>query len=101
MRGLWRNLCLAVALMAPLPAAAQVLEFESLDGWYEDDHAAALKTFLATCDLINAPTGARSANWPPTFHRTKPLRAASSSCSSSRWSWAIRPRFSPAIMSRN
>ena len=59
MRGLWRNLCLAVALMAPLPAAAQVLEFESLDGWYEDDHAVALKTFLATCDLIDA------ADWRP------------------------------------
>ncbi len=52
---LWRTLCLAAALMAPLPAAAQMLEFESLEGWYEDDHAAALKTFLATCDLIDAP----------------------------------------------
>lgn len=46
---------LAVALMAPLPAAAQMLEFEALEGWHEDDHAAALTTFLATCDLIDAP----------------------------------------------
>lgn len=52
---LWCTLALAAALMAPLPAAAQMLEFESLEGWYEDDHAAALKTFLATCDLIDAP----------------------------------------------
>jgi len=50
----WRAFCLAVALMAPLPAAAQMLEFEALEGWHEDDHAAALKTFLATCDLIDA-----------------------------------------------
>lgn len=52
---LWRTLCLAAALMAPLPAAAQMLEFEALEGWREDDHAAALTTFLATCDLIDAP----------------------------------------------
>ena len=55
MRGLWRNLCLAVALMAAAPVSAQVLDFESLDGWRDDDHAAALQTFLATCDLIDAP----------------------------------------------
>ena len=48
-------LSLAAALMAPLPAAAQMLDFEALEGWHEDDHAAALTTFLATCDLINAP----------------------------------------------
>lgn len=52
---LWRTLCLVAALMAPLPAAAQMLEFEALEGWREDDHAAALTTFLATCDLIDAP----------------------------------------------
>ena len=52
---LWCVFCLAVALMAPLPAAAQMLEFEALEGWHEDDHAAALKTFLATCDLIDTP----------------------------------------------
>lgn len=51
----WRAFCLAVALMASLPAAAQMLEFEALEGWHEDDHAAALKTFLATCDLIDTP----------------------------------------------
>ncbi|NGM46921.1 murein transglycosylase A [Rhodobacter sp. SGA-6-6] len=56
---LWRAFSLAVALMAPLPAAAQMLEFEALEGWQEDDHAAALTTFLATCDLIDAP------DWQP------------------------------------
>ena len=55
MRRLWRNLCLAVGLMAATPAPAQVLDFEALEGWRDDDHAAALATFLATCDLIEAP----------------------------------------------
>jgi membrane-bound lytic murein transglycosylase A len=52
---LLRNLCLAVALMAAAPVSAQVLQFEELDGWYDDDHAAALKAFLVTCDQLDAP----------------------------------------------
>jgi hypothetical protein len=54
MRRLWRNLCLAVGLMAATPAPAQVLDFEALEGWRDDDHAAALPP-SATCDLIEAP----------------------------------------------
>ena len=52
-------LCLAAGLMGPLPAAAQVFEFESLDGWYDDDHVAALRSFRSTCDLID------QADWRP------------------------------------
>jgi membrane-bound lytic murein transglycosylase A len=59
MRGLVARLLLAVALMGAVPASAQVLDFESLDGWRDDDHAAALQSFLATCDLIDAP------DWQP------------------------------------
>ncbi|HCE72514.1 MAG TPA: murein transglycosylase, partial [Ruegeria sp.] len=32
-----------------------VLSFAQLDGWAEDDHAAALSTFLNTCDQFNDP----------------------------------------------
>ena len=32
-----------------------VLSFDQLDGWAEDDHAAALSTFLNTCDQFNDP----------------------------------------------
>lgn len=53
---------LAVALMAPDPTPAQddgpryeILEFADLDGWAEDDHAAALATFLETCGDLDDP----------------------------------------------
>jgi membrane-bound lytic murein transglycosylase A len=52
-----------VALLAALamtaPAKAQVLAFEELDGWAEDDHRAALRTFLNTCDQL------KDAAWQP------------------------------------
>ena len=41
--------------MAAPPAMAQILEFDALDGWYDDTHSEALVTFLRTCDLIDAP----------------------------------------------
>ena len=50
----FRILSLLAAMMAA-PASAQVLEFEQLDGWYDDRHAEALVAFLKTCDLIDAP----------------------------------------------
>ncbi len=59
MRGLLLSLLVAARVMAAPPATAQVLDFEALSGWREDDHAAALATFLATCDLIDAP------DWTP------------------------------------
>ena len=40
------------------PAKAEVLDFESLSGWAQDDHLTALKTFLTSCDLI------RGGDWP-------------------------------------
>ncbi len=46
--------CAAFAMMAQ-PAMAQVLTFEELDGWREDDHQAALTAFLATCNDIDGP----------------------------------------------
>ena len=36
----------------PVPAKADILEFEALPGWAQDDHLAALKTFLTTCSLL-------------------------------------------------
>lgn len=46
---------LVFCAMTAVPATAQVLGFENLDGWAEDDHQAALTTFLATCDAIKGP----------------------------------------------
>jgi membrane-bound lytic murein transglycosylase A len=54
MRPVFRILGVLAALMAA-PAPAQVLEFEQLDGWFDDNHSAALTAFLTTCDLIDAP----------------------------------------------
>jgi membrane-bound lytic murein transglycosylase A len=48
-----------VAQMTASPAAAQVLDFESLDGWSDDDHLAALASFVETCDKLDAP------DWQP------------------------------------
>ena len=52
-------LLLAALLMAPVTAPAQVLEFESLSGWEDDDHQAALSVFQNTCDLMKDP------DWTP------------------------------------
>ena len=43
---------LAVAMTAPAAASAQMLDFESLDGWAQDDHRAALTAFLETCENL-------------------------------------------------
>ena len=45
--------------MTASPPRAEVLDFESLDGWLDDDHLAALTSFLNTCDLIDQP------DWQP------------------------------------
>ena len=55
MRRLLRILCLPAALMAADPLPAEVLDFEALDGWRDDNHVEALQSFLNTCDLIDAP----------------------------------------------
>ena len=51
---------LALGLMAAGPTSGAettrtLLAFEDLDGWAEDDHAAALDTFLETCPDLGAP----------------------------------------------
>ncbi|WP_374642964.1 murein transglycosylase A [Tabrizicola sp.] len=50
---------LAAALMAAQPAPAEMLDFDALDGWYDDNHVEALASFLRTCDLIDDP------DWTP------------------------------------
>jgi membrane-bound lytic murein transglycosylase A len=58
MRALLCAWLLAVTMTAA-PASAQMLDFEQLNGWAEDDHSAALTTFLQTCDKLDAP------DWQP------------------------------------
>lgn len=48
-------LSLAAALMAAPPASAQILEFSDLQGWKDDDHRAALDSFLVTCGKLDGP----------------------------------------------
>jgi membrane-bound lytic murein transglycosylase A len=48
-----------VAAMTAGPAPAEMLDFEALDGWRDDNHAEALAAFLRTCDLIDEP------DWAP------------------------------------
>lgn len=43
---------LSVAMTAPAPASAQMLDFENLDGWAGDNHRAALTSFLETCTKL-------------------------------------------------
>ncbi|KAF0175764.1 MAG: membrane-bound lytic murein transglycosylase A [Rhodobacteraceae bacterium] len=51
--------CLLAVSMTAAPAPAQMLDFETLDGWPEDNHRAALAAFLETCDQLDAP------DWQP------------------------------------
>lgn len=48
-----------MALMGGLPASAQILGFDDLEGWADDDHRAALSVFLETCDQLDGP------DWAP------------------------------------
>ncbi|MFN3824939.1 MAG: murein transglycosylase A [Pseudorhodobacter sp.] len=51
-----RSLALGLLLgLTGMDARAQMLEFEALEGWAEDDHRAALSVFLDTCDLLQDP----------------------------------------------
>jgi membrane-bound lytic murein transglycosylase A len=51
--------CAMVVAMTTTSATAQVLDFENLDGWADDNHQAALTAFLQTCDTFDAP------DWQP------------------------------------
>lgn len=59
MRAIPAILASALVLMAPASAPAEILEFDALDGWYDDNHVDALTAFLRTCDLIDQP------DWAP------------------------------------
>ncbi|MBL9051835.1 MAG: MltA domain-containing protein [Tabrizicola sp.] len=59
MRPVFRILSVAVALMGAAPGSAEILDFEALDGWRDDDHVKALTSFLRTCDLLD------SSDWQP------------------------------------
>jgi membrane-bound lytic murein transglycosylase A len=50
-----RAFALAAFAMMALPAGAQVLSFEALDGWRDDNHQAALSAFLTTCGAVDGP----------------------------------------------
>jgi membrane-bound lytic murein transglycosylase A len=54
-----RAACIAGALMAAAPGGAEtvydVLDFDALDNWAADDHAAAFDTFLTTCPDLDDP----------------------------------------------
>lgn len=56
-----RGMALAPLLvcLAMTGASAQVLRFSDLDGWADDDHRAALSTFIETCRQLNDP------DWSP------------------------------------
>jgi len=49
-------LCLAaLAMTGATKAPAQMLDFEALEGWEDDDHREGLAAFLATCDKLTDP----------------------------------------------
>ncbi len=49
-------LVVVLALVAAVTGArAQIVDFESLDGWAQDDHRAALAVFRDTCSLLDGP----------------------------------------------
>jgi membrane-bound lytic murein transglycosylase A len=43
---------LAVAMTTVSSASAQIMDFESLNGWAQDDHRAALLAFVETCEKL-------------------------------------------------
>lgn len=49
---------LALLMTAPEETRAQVMLFEELDGWTEDDPRPALTAFLETCDMLKDPVWA-------------------------------------------
>ncbi|MGL4319339.1 MAG: murein transglycosylase A [Paracoccaceae bacterium] len=48
-------LALAICAMTATGAGAQILQFEDLNGWAQDDHQAALRAFKMTCADIDGP----------------------------------------------
>ena len=59
MRAVRALAAMGVLAMTAAPTAAQVLQFEELKGWEDDDHLAALNVFRATCRALD------DADWRP------------------------------------
>lgn len=55
MRALALGLCLALTALPGLAAEAELLTFDALEGWHEDDHAAALEAFVLSCPRQRDP----------------------------------------------
>jgi membrane-bound lytic murein transglycosylase A len=55
LRALVAGLGVWALLSAMTDARAQILDFEALDGWAQDDHRAALAVFRDTCSLLDGP----------------------------------------------
>ena len=63
---------------------AQVLDFDSLSGWSDDEHLAALQTFLVTCDQLS------DADWQPICKLAKDA-AVSQAAAKSFFEMLFRP----------
>lgn len=57
-----KALLVGAALMVAPQAPAQILTFQDLNGWAEDDHREALATFQNTCSLLRGPEWAPLCN---------------------------------------
>ena len=55
MLGAARSFAIAMLAMIAAPAAAEVLTFADLDGWADDEHAAALSVFSNSCEVLKDP----------------------------------------------
>jgi membrane-bound lytic murein transglycosylase A len=55
----WTVAAAIAVCLTVMPAAGEVLSFEDLDGWTEDDHAAALAVFVTSCGALDG------ADWAP------------------------------------
>jgi membrane-bound lytic murein transglycosylase A len=66
------------------PAMAQMLDFSDLDGWQDDNHRAALSTFIDTCSLLDDP------DWTP-ICRLAPDAMTSDSAARSFFEMLFRP----------
>lgn len=89
MRGAARLLAFAAASvlalgLTPVAAVAQMLTFSDLKGWHDDDHRAALSTFLDTCSLLNDP------DWAP-ICKLAPDAMASDTAARSFFELLFRP----------
>jgi membrane-bound lytic murein transglycosylase A len=76
MRGAARLFAWAAAPLLGLglmmgPAVAQMLDFSDLEGWRDDDHRAALSTFMETCSLLTDPDWAPICGVAPAAMATK------------------------------